>query len=547
MKEPLATPLWQRPTAVLVGLIFLLTLLAWSNRFIQDDAFISFRYAEHLAEGKGLVYNEGERVEGYTNFLWTVVIAAGRRLGLEPVAFSYGLGMTCFVLSLVFTYRLSCQVFGQIFGEGTAGLLAVFLLGTNYTFSAYATGGLETQLQAFLCVAVASMVFQIAAVPGGSRRQLVALSLLIAAALLTRLDSAAYLFVLLPVVFFYVLRQHDVSIAEKGWQMACLCLAPLLTVGGWLLWKVWYYGDILPNTFYAKVGSVNTVPKGLFYCAEFLQEYWLIPFLFLGIAALGRILRERNRPLQILVLTVLLWCAYVARVGGDFMEFRFLVPVMPLMFVAITWLLLRMLGPAGASVALAAMLVVGSWHHARTYDNRGIESIGQLQRHITDPRENWQAVGKKLGQLFGDAESNIVIATTAAGAIPYYSRLETIDMGGLNDRWVARHGAIVGARAGHQRIATLEYLIQRGVNLVVGVPLVMPRDPQVEPLDWVRRAEEAFRREAIAAGLSADCRMVEIPLDADHRITVLYLTPNDEIDEVIREHKLETYPLAQQR
>lgn len=542
MKERSATLPRRYPRVVLVGGILLLTLLAWSNRFIQDDAFISFRYAEHLAEGKGPVYNEGERVEGYTNFLWTVLIAAGRRLGFEPIAFSYGLGMACFAGSLVFTYRLSCRVFG----DGTAGLLAVFLLGTNYTFSAYATGGLETQLQAFLCVAVASLVFQIVAMPVASRTALVALSLLIAAALLTRLDSSVYLFVLLPAVFFHLLRQADVSIAEKGRQMACLCLSPLLTVGGWLLWKLSYYGDILPNTFYAKVGSVNTVPKGLFYCAEFVQEYWLVPFLFLGIAAVGKILRERNRPLQILLLTVVLWCIYVVRVGGDFMEFRFLVPVMPLMFVAITWLLLRMLQPAGVGVgvALAAMLVVGSWNHARSYDNRGIESIRQLQRHITGPRENWQAVGRKLGELFGDAESNVVIATTAAGAIPYYSRLETIDMGGLNDRWVARHGAIVGARAGHQRIATFDYLLKRGVNLVVGVPLVMPRNAEIEPLDWVQRAEEAFQREAIAAKLSPDCRMIEIPLNPDYKITILYLTPNDHVDKIIHKHKLKTHPLS---
>ncbi|HYW78107.1 MAG TPA: hypothetical protein VE890_00965, partial [Thermoguttaceae bacterium] len=297
--------------------------------------------------------------------------------------------------------------------------------------------------------------------------------------------------------------------------------------------------------FYAKVGSVHTLPKGLFYCAEFLQEYWLVPFLFLGIAALGKVFRERNRPLQVILLTVLVWCAYVARVGGDFMEFRFLVPVMPLMFVAITWLLLRLLHPAGVRVALATMLVVGSWHHARTYDNRGIESIRQLQRHVTGPRENWQAVGKTLGELFGDAESNVVIATTAAGVIPYYSRLETIDMGGLNHRWTAGDAVVVGgARAGHQRIATFDYLIRRGVNLVLGVPLVMPSNPEIEPLDWVKRAEETFRREAIEAGLAPDCRIVEIPINADYRITVLYLTPNDDIDRVIRQHGLNTYPLA---
>ncbi|KKL82589.1 hypothetical protein LCGC14_1983240 [marine sediment metagenome] len=370
--------------------------------------------------------------------------------------------------------------------------------------------------------------------------------LLIAASLLTRLDSSVYLFVLLPVVLFRLLSQREISAVEKGVQTACLCLAPTLLVGGWLLWKLFYYGDILPNTFYAKVGSLNTFSKGLFYCAEFLRAYWLIPLLFLGLAALGTILKQSNRELKVLVLTVFVWCLYVARVGGDFMEFRFFVPVMPLIFVLVTWLLLRFVKPVGASVALAVMLVVGSWHHAKTYDNKGIESIRQLERHISDPGENWQAVGKVLDNLFGDesfqdGRSNVVIATTAAGAIPYYARLETIDMGGLNDRWVARHGAIVGARAGHQRIATLDYLVRRGVNLAIGVPLVTPRRAKVEPLAWVKRAAEAFRREAVAAGLAEDCRMVEIPLDDDYKITVLYLVANDHVDEIIRKHGLKTY------
>src|SRR5207247_899918 len=44
--------------------------------WLVDDAFISFRYAQHLVDGYGLVFNPGERVEGYTNFLWTMIMAA---------------------------------------------------------------------------------------------------------------------------------------------------------------------------------------------------------------------------------------------------------------------------------------------------------------------------------------------------------------------------------------------------------------------------------------------------------------------------------------
>ena len=62
---------------------------AWIVRFVQDDAFITYRYARNLARGEGLVFNPGERVEGYTNFLWTVMHWLPERLrvvhaGVQP-------------------------------------------------------------------------------------------------------------------------------------------------------------------------------------------------------------------------------------------------------------------------------------------------------------------------------------------------------------------------------------------------------------------------------------------------------------------------------
>ena len=81
-----------RPFGVALVCLLLL-LLAWCNRFIQDDAFISLRYAHHFATDRGLSWNPGERVEGYTNFLWTVLLAAAFWLHLEPVIFSQLLGV----------------------------------------------------------------------------------------------------------------------------------------------------------------------------------------------------------------------------------------------------------------------------------------------------------------------------------------------------------------------------------------------------------------------------------------------------------------------
>ena len=80
---------------LLLGALCALTLahMLQYGACVQDDAFISFRYAANLLDGHGLVYNPGERVEGYTNFLWTLLLAGAMGLGANPVIASVVGGM----------------------------------------------------------------------------------------------------------------------------------------------------------------------------------------------------------------------------------------------------------------------------------------------------------------------------------------------------------------------------------------------------------------------------------------------------------------------
>jgi arabinofuranosyltransferase len=82
--------------ALLFGLVLPAMLLCanmWRvHGFTVDDSYISFRYARNLARGLGLVYNAGEHIEGYTNFFWTVLLAGGIRIGLDPVLLAKILG-----------------------------------------------------------------------------------------------------------------------------------------------------------------------------------------------------------------------------------------------------------------------------------------------------------------------------------------------------------------------------------------------------------------------------------------------------------------------
>jgi hypothetical protein len=514
------------------GLILAFLALACANAFIQDDAFISFRYAENLVNQGELTWNPGEpeRVEGYTNFLWVLLLSAPAALGIDLILASKVLGLLFFVLSCFLTYRLGLVVFQSTWWA----LLAMTFVGTNYTFSAYATGGLETQLQALLITAavyVTLRAFMKGVAP--TRRSLLGLSAVCLLALLTRLDSA----IPVAVLCFYVLSHAP---KHRASTTAFLILPVLLILGLWHVWKWTYYGDLFPNTFYAKATyfSWGVWRAGLVYVYAFVQSYLLIPFLFLAIVFRRHLTARAEMAIPLAI--VLLWCAYTIAVGGDFMEFRQLVPILPLALILVTRLI-RALPGRPVQTAFTAMVFAGSLHHAATFEGiGGIESIGQLDAWVTDENQGWRRAGVVLNEMFAATSKPVTIATTAAGAIPYYSRLPAIDMHGLNDRWIARHAPVVRDRPGHQREPTLEYLIDRGTNLVLGHPLIEPKNvvasPELKLADLAR-----FRIEDARAGLlPKESTVLEIPLSSDYKMTVLYLHRHDHIDRIIRERKLTT-------
>src|SRR5436190_10766773 len=130
------------------GLPFLLSLVAvaaglvlvWSQRSVVDDAFVSFRYAANLLDGKGLVYNAGERVEGYTNFLWTVLvaaIAALTRISIPHVALVLDLASYLALVAVV--HRLG----RRLSPETSYVPIAAICVAVQATVTAYATTGLE--------------------------------------------------------------------------------------------------------------------------------------------------------------------------------------------------------------------------------------------------------------------------------------------------------------------------------------------------------------------------------------------------------------------
>src|SRR5438132_1627459 len=121
--------------------------------YVVDDAFITFRYVDNFVHGHGLVYNVGERVEGYTDFLWAMLLSliafVSPHVNLLAAAqvLGVGFGAATMILSSRFS-RLTARVTGG--QQDGFSLIAPALLATSTAFVAWSTGGLETTLYAFL-------------------------------------------------------------------------------------------------------------------------------------------------------------------------------------------------------------------------------------------------------------------------------------------------------------------------------------------------------------------------------------------------------------
>jgi arabinofuranosyltransferase len=511
--------------ATVAAVVAALVVLAWSRRFVQDDAFISYRYASNLVEGHGLVFNPGERVEGYTNFLWTLLMAAGIRLGIPIVPWSHLLGLACYAGSLSLVFLLA----RRLVGSSVWGLLALCVVGTNYSFSAYATGGLETSLQAF--TVLLALHFAYRAAVDSRPLELACFSSVAAAALMTRLDSVLLLVAPAIALMWRVARGPDVRR-----RALALLLPGGVALAAWLSWKAFYYGDLLPLTFYAKTGGalIPTVKQGLYFLFAYLADYWMLPQLLL-LPFFARSLWY-DWQMRWIVVGGALWCGYVLWIGGDFMEFRLMTPALPLLILAVVWVLGRRIGNRRALQAMTGAFLIlalgGSWHHQRTFEDAGgIESVASLRGHLSVQR--WDLVGQALQRAFHGNEGQVSIAVTAAGAIPYYSKLRTVDMLGLNDAWIARHGLRVKTQPGHERSAPFRYLQEKGVNLIIAHPLVASLTASVDPSRGVDlRTFRLF--DAQLEDLPRGARLIEIPIGEDLKVVVLELVQNDLVETAIR-------------
>jgi hypothetical protein len=306
-------------TATAAALAALLALYAAHALYywtLTDDAYIYFRYAENWASGFGPVFNVGERVEGYGGILWLALLTALRLLGRRPEATAPAIGVLCGAVTLVLTFAIGRRAAPE--RHWAWSLIAPFLLAANRTFVAWSTGGLETALFTLLTTAAFARLF---AEKGEAARPWSAL--LFALAALTRPEGMLFLAVGAAV--------RAATSRRRFAQWLVLALGP---VAAHEAFRLAYYHAPLPNTFYAKVPGTRW-DLGAAYLAAFLLEYagfWLLPLAVLSWGAPAW-RAERTRG-GLLWAGAALYLLYVAAIGGDHFEFRFMHVLLPAICLA---------------------------------------------------------------------------------------------------------------------------------------------------------------------------------------------------------------------
>lgn len=202
----------------------------------EEDAFIYYRYALHAARGLGLVFNPGERVEGFSSPIWMLLLAAGAALRLQVHVLARALGIACGMATLIATLWLS-SVAGLGRGVRAARAAVVACLAASYWFLVWAQSGLETPLYSLALVAAVGWYLRTEYPLNGSPPR--AADQVMGGALLGLVCLSRPEGVLLPLLVL-----ADRALDRAGLRAFSRYAAPVLAVfGSYVLWRRAYFGS----------------------------------------------------------------------------------------------------------------------------------------------------------------------------------------------------------------------------------------------------------------------------------------------------------------
>jgi hypothetical protein len=466
---------------------------SWAQQPQIDDSFITYRYADNLLNGAGLVWIPGERIEAITNLLWALLVAAGGALGAPATLAGHALGVVSGIALLLATGALAMA--GVSARARPIAALAPWVVLASPALPYFATSGMETN--GFLALTVGAL----AAHAHGRVRIATGLLCL---AIAIRPDAG--------IVAAAVLAVHLLEagpLRARSWLPVAAVAAAVAAV---TIFRLAYYGSPVPNTFHAKVGGIP-LEMALQAAGHFLLEAPVCLVLPALLALRGDL--RALAPVAACLGTLL----YVVSSGGTAMTFsRFLSPLLPVLAalaartaaqasergdrLAPLWLGCLVASAAGylaGPLALGAAVATGAvaaaaaltrrWPGARAVVATGVVAVvaagltSLADEHVSRServrskrefdRKLRDGATRKLAALrAAGVRPGSLVGATAIGVVGYYGEYPILDLLGLADPVIARSSdAVSGAvlvGQGHVRSNASYVLDRRPEVLLIG-------------------------------------------------------------------------------
>ena len=296
---------------LIIAAIFMAHTLSLS--FTQDDSYISYRYVQNFLDGKGLVFNAGEYVEGYTNFLFVIIMTLFGLVGIDYILISKLIGVGSGLAIIILAYFWGRRLFDEKQFRHLI-FFAPLMLAANPAFCYWAISGMETL---FFSALISYGLFLAA-------ERKTAFVPIMALATLTRPDGGL-IFVLI-IAYFLFSRSHSIKEIGRYLVIFALLIIPQL------IFRIYYYHDIVPNSFYAKTGAtVEYLQAGLKYIWLFMKMYG-----FGGLLIVLPLImfKSLSNTIRLLLVVGILYMFYIIFVGGDVLhEHRFFIPLLASLYL----------------------------------------------------------------------------------------------------------------------------------------------------------------------------------------------------------------------
>jgi hypothetical protein len=417
-------------------------IIAGERYFVLfDDAMVSMRYAKNLAEGYGLVWNPGgDRVEGFTNPLWVLIMAGFHLLPIPASKMSLlvQLSGAGFLIANLFFVRKIAKFLTK---DWIVPIFAVLLTAFYSPLNSWGLLGME--------VSVLTLIISISVWMGLKAMRTGQFSawiyVLLGISTLIRIDMVVpyIVFLVFMVVAFPEHRRRNLF-----WGLSLLAVFLMSQT----LFRLWYYGNPLPNTYYLKVegySAVTRIAHGLYVLFLFGWNFNWVLFLL----PLTVFLFRRDRSILLIFLVFIAQVAYSVYVGGDAWEHkggsnRYISIVMPLFFILFVYaislirdiLIENVKGDSQwasrfADFGVVVFLLIAMINFNTLIDFKSLDRwILIMNPEFVRGNQEYVQIALDLKKI---TDSEAKIAVVSAGAIPYFSNRNAIDLLGKSDPVIA--------------------------------------------------------------------------------------------------------------